>query len=288
MKQKEEFVKCYGRSLSTSKMVQIGEAVGVVAQSIGGTRTQLTLRTFHVEVRSRSAVDASVIIKKSGVIVIDDLRTINTKDEEGKDLELVISRSAELRVIDPKQDVVIATHNIPYGSSIYIKEGDVKKGDVICDWDPYNAVIVSEIDGTTEFDYIEEGVTFRLEQDDLTGFKQKVIIDSRNRKQSPTIIIRGSKKDGDRSYSIPVGANVSLDEGQKIKKGTILCKIPRTIGSSGDITGGLPRVAELFEARNPSNPVVSEIDGIVSFGPKLKEVIKKLLLLLKMTRLKNT
>ena len=283
-------VKCYGRSLSTSKMAQIGEAVGVVAaQSIGEPGTQLTLRTFHVGgTASRSAVDASVIIKKPGIIVIDDLRTINTTDEEGNDVELVISRSAELRVIDPKQDVVIATHNIPYGSSIYIKEGEVKKGDVICDWDPYNAVIVSEIDGTTEFDYIEEGVTYRLEQDDLTGFKQKVIIDSRNRKQSPTIIIKGSKKDGERSYSIPVGANVSLDEGQKIKKGTILCKIPRTIGSSGDITGGLPRVTQLFEARNPSNPaIVSEIDGIVSFGPKIKRGNKEIIITSKDEQIKK-
>ena len=204
---------------------------------------------------------------------------INTTDENGNSIELVISRSAELRVIDPKLDIVIATHNIPYGSSIYIKEGQVKKGDIICDWDPYNAVIISEIDGTTEFDYIEEGVTYRLEQDDLTGFKQKVIIDSRNRKQSPTIVVNGSKKDGQRSYNIPVGANVSLDDGQKIKKGTILCKIPRTIGSSGDITGGLPRVTQLFEARNPSNPaIVSEIDGIVSFGSKIKRGNKEIII----------
>ncbi len=282
--------KCYGRSMSSAKMAQKGEAVGVIAaQSIGEPGTQLTLRTFHVGgTASRSAIDASVIIKKPGVIVIDDLRTINTKNEDGNNIELVVSRSAELRVIDPKQDVVIATHNIPYGSTIYIKDGDVQKGDVICDWDPYNAVIISEIDGVTEFDYIEEGVTYRVESDDLTGFKQKVIIDSRSRKQSPTIIIKGKKKDGERSYSIPVGAHVSLDDKQVIKKGSILCKIPRTIGSSGDITGGLPRVTQLFEARNPSNPaVVSEIDGIVSFGPKIKRGNKEIIVTSKDEKIKK-
>ena len=283
-------VKCYGRSMSSSKMAQKGEAVGVIAaQSIGEPGTQLTLRTFHVGgTASRSAVDASVVIKKDGIIVIDDLRTIHTKDEEGNNIELVISRSAELRIIDPKQDVVIATHNIPYGSTIYIKNGNVKKGDVICDWDPYNAVIISEIDGTIEFDYIEEGVTYRVESDDLTGFKQKVIIDSRSKKKSPTIIIKGNKKDGDRSYSIPVGANVSLDDGDIVKKGAVLCKIPRTIGSSGDITGGLPRVTQLFEARNPSNPaVVSEIDGIVTFGPKIKRGNKEIIVTSKDEKVKK-
>ena len=274
-------VKCYGRSLSTSKMVQIGEAVGVIAaQSIGEPGTQLTLRTFHVGgTASRSAIDSSIIIKKAGTIIIDDLKTIKTKNDEGKNIELVISRSAELRIIDLEKDVVLATHNIPYGSTIYIKSGKVNEGDVICDWDPYNAVIISEIDGTSKFDFIEEGVTYRLESDDLTGFQQKVIIDSRNRKQSPTINIVGSKKDGSRSYNIPVGANVSLDDNQKIKKGTILCKIPRSIGSSGDITGGLPRVTQLFEARNPSNPaIVSEIDGIVSFGTKIKRGNKEIII----------
>ena len=283
-------VKCYGRSMSTSKMAQQGDAVGVIAaQSIGEPGTQLTLRTFHVGgTASRSAVDASVVIKKEGTILIDDLRTLNTKDDDGNDVELVISRSAELRVIDVKKDMVIATHALPYGSTIYIKDGKVKKGDVICDWDPYNAVIISEIDGTTEFDYIEEGVTFRVESDDLTGFKQKVIIDSRSRKQSPTIIINGNKKDGQRSYSIPVGAHVSLEDDKKIKKGQILCKIPRTIGSSGDITGGLPRVTQLFEARNPSNPaVVSEIDGIVSFGPKIKRGNKEVIITSKDEQIKK-
>ncbi|MDG1718473.1 MAG: DNA-directed RNA polymerase subunit beta', partial [Flavobacteriales bacterium] len=282
--------KCYGRSMSSAKMAQKGEAVGVIAaQSIGEPGTQLTLRTFHVGgTASRSAIDASVMIKKPGIIVIDDLRTINTKNEDGNNIELVVSRSAELRVIDPKQDVVIATHNIPYGSTIYIKDGEVKKGDVICDWDPYNAVIISEIDGVTEFDYLEEGLTYRVESDDLTGFKQKVIIDSRSRKQSPTIIIKGNKKDGERSYSIPVGAHVSLDDKKVIKKGSILCKIPRTIGSSGDITGGLPRVTQLFEARNPSNPaVVSEIDGIVSFGTKIKRGNKEIIVTSKDEKIKK-
>ena len=274
-------IKCYGRSLSTSKMAQLGEAVGVVAaQSIGEPGTQLTLRTFHVGgTASRSAVDASIIIKKEGELIIDDLKTVKTLDEDGNSLELVISRSAEMRVVDVKNDTVVETHNIPYGASIYTTKGKVKQGDLVCDWDPYNAVIIAEIDGTTKFDFIEEGVTYRIESDDLTGFKQKVIIDSRSRKNSPTIIIEGNKKDGSRSYNIPVGANVSLEDNQKIKKGTILCKIPRTVGSSGDITGGLPRVTQLFEARNPSNPaIVSEIDGIVSFGPKIKRGNKEIII----------
>jgi DNA-directed RNA polymerase subunit beta' len=282
--------KCYGRSLSTSKMAQRGETVGVIAaQSIGEPGTQLTLRTFHVGgTASRSAVDASIVIKNAGRTIVEDLRTIQSVNDDGEKVELVISRSAEMRVIDKKSDVVIASHNIPYGSTIFIKDGDVEKGDIICSWDPYNAVIISEIDGTSKFDYIQEGVTFRVESDEQTGFQEKVIIDSRNRKQSPTIIIEGSKKDGVRNYSIPVGAHISLDDNQKIKRGTILCKIPRTIGSSGDITGGLPRVTELFEARNPSNPaVVSEIDGIISFGPKIKRGNKEVIVTSKAEEIKK-
>ena len=282
--------KCYGRSLSTSKMAQRGETVGVIAaQSIGEPGTQLTLRTFHVGgTASRSAVDASIVIKNAGSTIVEDLRTIQSVNDDGEKVELVISRSAEMRVIDKKSDVVIATHNIPYGSTIFIKDGDVEKGDVICSWDPYNAVIISEIDGISKFDYIQEGVTFRVESDEQTGFQEKVIIDSRNRKQSPTIIIEGSKKDGVRNYSIPVGSHISLDDNQKIKRGTILCKIPRTIGSSGDITGGLPRVTELFEARNPSNPaVVSEIDGIISFGPKIKRGNKEVIVTSKTEEIKK-
>jgi DNA-directed RNA polymerase subunit beta' len=256
-------VNCYGKSLSTNRMAQVGEAVGVVAaQSVGEPGTQLTLRTFHVGgTASRSEVDSSITIKKDGRLEIEDLKTVKTTNKDGDKIEIVISRSAETKVIDDKNGVILSSTIIPYGSSIFIKEGNVKKGDVICEWDPYNAVIISEIAGKVEFVDIEEGVSYRTESDEQTGFQEKVIIDSRNRKNSPTIQI------GDKNYSVPVGSHLAVDDGSKIKAGAILAKIPRSAGSSGDITGGLPRVTEMFEARNPSNPaVVSEIDGSVSFG----------------------
>jgi len=256
-------VNCYGKSLSTNRMAQVGEAVGVVAaQSVGEPGTQLTLRTFHVGgTASRSEVDSSITIKKDGRLEIEDLRTVNTTNKDGDKIEIVISRSAETRVIDDKNGIILSSTIVPYGSTIFIKEGNVKKGDVICEWDPYNAVIISEIAGKVEFVDIEEGVSYRTESDEQTGHQEKVIIDSRNRKNSPTIQI------GDKNYSVPVGSHLAVDDGSKIKAGAILAKIPRSAGSSGDITGGLPRVTEMFEARNPSNPgVVSEIDGSVSFG----------------------
>ena len=256
-------VNCYGKSLSTNRMAQVGEAVGVVAaQSVGEPGTQLTLRTFHVGgTASRSEVDSSITIKKDGRLEIEDLRTVKTTNKDGDKIEVVISRSAETRVIDDKNGVILSSTIVPYGSTIFIKEGNVKKGDVVCEWDPYNAVIISEIAGKVEFVDIEEGVSYRTESDEQTGHQEKVIIDSRNRKNSPTIQI------GDKNYSVPVGSHLAVDDGSKIKAGAILAKIPRSAGSSGDITGGLPRVTEMFEARNPSNPaVVSEIDGSVSFG----------------------
>ena len=256
-------VNCYGKSLSTNRMAQVGEAVGVVAaQSVGEPGTQLTLRTFHVGgTASRSEVDSSITIKKDGRLEIEDLRTVKTTNKDGDKIEIVISRSAETRVIDDKNGVILSSTIVPYGSTIFIKEGNVKKGDVVCEWDPYNAVIISEIAGKVEFVDIEEGVSYRTESDEQTGHQEKVIIDSRNRKKSPTIQI------GDKNYSVPVGSHLAVDDGNKIKAGAILAKIPRSAGSSGDITGGLPRVTEMFEARNPSNPaVVSEIDGSVSFG----------------------
>jgi DNA-directed RNA polymerase subunit beta' len=256
-------VNCYGKSLSTNRMAQVGEAVGVVAaQSVGEPGTQLTLRTFHVGgTASRSEVDSSITIKKDGRLEIEDLRTVKTTNKDGDKIEIVISRSAETRVIDDKNGVILSSTIVPYGSTIFIKEGNVKKGDVVCEWDPYNAVIVSEIAGKVEFVDIEEGVSYRTESDEQTGHQEKVIIDSRNRKNSPTIQI------GDKNYSVPVGSHLAVEDGSKIKAGAILAKIPRSAGSSGDITGGLPRVTEMFEARNPSNPaVVSEIDGSVSFG----------------------
>ena len=256
-------VNCYGKSLSTNRMAQVGEAVGVVAaQSVGEPGTQLTLRTFHVGgTASRSEVDSSITIKKDGRLEIDDLRTVKTTNKDGEKIEIVISRSAETRVIDDKNGVILSTKIVPYGSTIFIKDGNVKKGDVICEWDPYNAVIISEVAGKVEFVDIEEGVSYRTESDEQTGYQEKVIIDSRNRKSSPTIQI------GDKNYSVPVGSHLAVEDASKIKAGAILAKIPRSGGSSGDITGGLPRVTEMFEARNPSNPaVVSEIDGSVSFG----------------------
>ena len=256
-------VNCYGKSLSTNRMAQVGEAVGVVAaQSVGEPGTQLTLRTFHVGgTASRSEVDSSITIKKDGRLEIEDLRTVKTTNKDGDKIEIVISRSAETRVIDDKNGVILSSTIVPYGSTIFIKEGNVKKGDVVCEWDPYNAVIISEIAGKVEFVDIEEGVSYRTESDEQTGHQEKVIIDSRNRKNSPTIQI------GDKNYSVPVGSHLAVDDGSNIKAGAILAKIPRSAGSSGDITGGLPRVTEMFEARNPSNPaVVSEIDGSVTFG----------------------
>ena len=253
---------CYGKSLSTNRMAQVGEPVGVVAaQSVGEPGTQLTLRTFHVGgTASRSEVDSSIIIKKDGRLEIEDLRTVKSKDKAGNVVEIVVSRAAETKVIDDKNGVIISSSIVPYGSTIFIKEGPVKKGDKVCEWDPYNAVIVSEIAGKIEFNDITEGVSYRTESDEQTGYKEKVIIDSRNKKLSPSLTI------GDKNYSIPVGAHLAVEDGEKVNAGEILVKIPRSGSSSGDITGGLPRVTEMFEARNPSNPaVVTEVDGSVSF-----------------------
>jgi DNA-directed RNA polymerase subunit beta' len=259
--------KCYGISLATGRMAQVGEAVGVVAaQSVGEPGTQLTLRTFHVGgTASRSEVDSSLIVKKDGNLEIEDLKTVINKNSEGIKNEIVISRTAEAKVVDSKTGFVLSTNIIPYGSIILKKSGKVSKDDVICEWDPYNAVIISDISGNVQFNDIQEGVTSRVESDEQTGHKENVIIDSRNKKLSPSITI--SLKKDEKTFNIPVGAHVSVSDKDKIEAGTILAKIPRSAGSSGDITGGLPRVTEMFEARNPSNPaVVTEIDGIVSLG----------------------
>jgi len=261
--------KCYGRNLATGRMVQRGEAVGVIAaQSIGEPGTQLTLRTFHVGGTASNIAAASKLeAKYDGIIEIDELRTVKRKNNDGESVEVVIGRSAEMRIIDANTRIVLTTGNIPYGSQVYVKpNAKVKKGDLICDWDPYNAVIVSEFGGKIEFENIEEGVTYREESDEQTGFKEKVIVESRDKSKNPAIKIIANKEVL-RTYNIPVGAHVIVNDGAKIESGQILVKIPRTAGKTGDITGGLPRVTELFEARNPSNPaVVSEIDGVVSFG----------------------
>ncbi len=262
--------KCYGRNLSTSKMVQKGEAVGVVAaQSIGEPGTQLTLRTFHVGgVAGNISEENAVIARFDGVAEIEDLKTVKGTDAEGKAAEIVISRTAEIKILDAKTKILLSSKNIPYGSTLNIKNGaKVTKGDVICQWDPFNGVIVSEFSGKIEFENIEQGITYQVEIDEQTGFQEKVISESRNKKMIPTLLIVDSKGNTLRSYNLPVGAHLIVNEGDKIKEGKVLVKIPRKSAKSGDITGGLPRVTELFEARNPSNPaVVSEIDGVVSFG----------------------
>ncbi|MFM7177567.1 MAG: DNA-directed RNA polymerase subunit beta' [Bacteroidota bacterium] len=263
--------KCYGRNLATGRMVCKGEAVGVIAaQSIGEPGTQLTLRTFHVGgTASRSATESQLLAKFGGVLEFEEVRTIASKSGKNN-VEVVLGRSGEVRIIDPTTKAVLATNNIPYGSTLHVKNGkQVEKGQLICEWDPYNAVIVSEIGGKIEFEHIEENITFREESDEQTGYKEKVIIDSRDRTKNPVIKIMtdGRSKEMLKAYNIPVGAHIVVNEGQSVEGGQVLVKIPRTTGKSGDITGGLPRVTELFEARNPSNPaVVSEIDGVVSYG----------------------
>ncbi len=262
--------KCYGRNLSTGKMVQIGESVGVIAaQSIGEPGTQLTLRTFHVGgTASNITAESSVIAKYDGKIEIDELRTVQREDPDtGDKVDVVIGRLAELRIVDKNTGISLTTHNIPYGSTLFTKEGtEVKKGDLICQWDPYNALIISEVDGNVKFENVIEGVTYREESDEQTGFKEKVIVESRDRTKNPIVKISDSKGT-EKTYNLPVGSHIAVSEGDKVKAGQVLVKIPRAVGKSGDITGGLPRVTELFEARNPSNPaVVSEIDGEVAFG----------------------
>ena len=262
--------KCYGRNLATGKMVQRGEAVGVVAaQSIGEPGTQLTLRTFHVGgIAGNISEENKLIVKFDGIAEIDDLKTVKGKDSEGNEIDIVISRTSEIKLVDKKTGIVLSTNNIPYGSSIFVKSGDkIKKDTVVCQWDPYNGVIISEFSGKVRYENIEQGVTYQVEIDEQTGFQEKVISESRNKKLIPTLLVEDAKGNLIRSYNLPLGAHIMVDDGEKISLGKILVKIPRKSAKAGDITGGLPRVTELFEARNPSNPaVVSEIDGVVSFG----------------------
>lgn len=262
--------KCYGRNLATGKMVQKGEAVGVVAaQSIGEPGTQLTLRTFHVGgIAGNISEENNLTVKFDGVAEIEDLKTVKGKDNEGNDINIVISRTSEIKLVDKKTGIILSTNNIPYGSTIFVKNGQkLKKGTVVCQWDPYNGVIISEFSGKVKFENIEQGVTYQVEIDEQTGFQEKVISESRNKKLIPTLHIEDGKGGVVRSYNLPVGAHLMIEDNEEIEIGKILVKIPRKSSKAGDITGGLPRVTELFEARNPSNPaVVSEIDGVVSFG----------------------
>jgi DNA-directed RNA polymerase subunit beta' len=261
--------KCYGRNLASGRMVQKGEAVGVIAaQSIGEPGTQLTLRTFHVGgTANKAATESELKAKFSGKLELEEVKTVAFKSGEKK-VDVVIGRSGEFRIVDTKTGTVLTTSNIPYGAHLFAKNGDkVEKGQLICSWDPYNAVILSEFPGKIDFEHIEEGLTFREESDEQTGYKEKVIIETRDKTRNPLIKITDEKKEMIKGYNIPVGAHIMVNKGQKIQAGDILVKIPRSTGRSGDITGGLPRVTELFEARNPSNPaVVSEIDGVISYG----------------------
>jgi len=260
--------KCYGRNLSTGFMVERGEAVGVIAaQSIGEPGTQLTLRTFHVGgTASNIAVEARITAKFDGIVEFEDLKHLTTLNSEGEKVAVVMGRTGEIKIFDEKSEKQLISNHVPYGAFLNVKKGaKVSKGDQLCFWDPYNAVILSEIDGKISYEYIEEGITFKDESDEQTGHKEKVIVDSRDKTKNPAIIVKSSKDE--KSYNIPVGAHLTVDQGDEIKAGQILSKIPRQIGKTRDITGGLPRVTELFEARNPSNPaVVSEIDGIVTYG----------------------
>ncbi|MDL2241309.1 DNA-directed RNA polymerase subunit beta' [Bacteroidales bacterium OttesenSCG-928-L03] len=265
--------KCYGRNLATNKMVQRGEAVGVIAaQSIGEPGTQLTLRTFHVGgIASNIATESRFVSKFDGLLEIDELRTVDAVDENGRAYKIVISRLSEMRVIDQNTNIVLATHNIPYASKLFFNSGDVvKKGDEIIEWDPFNAVIVAEFPGKIKFENFVENGTYKVEYDEVSGLKEKVIVESRDRTKVPSAQIVDMEGNVLKTYNLPLGAHVVKDEDAEIKPGEVIVKIPRAVGKTGDITGGLPRVTELFEARNPSNPaVVSEIDGEVSFG-KLK------------------
>ncbi|MEG0559235.1 MAG: DNA-directed RNA polymerase subunit beta' [Muribaculaceae bacterium] len=257
--------KCYGRNLSNNRMVQKGEAVGVIAaQSIGEPGTQLTLRTFHVGgVASNIAAVSSIVSRYDGLLEIDELRIV-----EAEDHAVVVGRLAEMRIIEPTTKMVLTNANIAYGSKLYKKSGEmVKKGDMICEWDPFNAVIVSEVTGKVKFENVIEGVTYRVESDETTGLREKIIIESKDRTKAPEAQLLDLNGQLIKTYSLPVGAHLMVDEGEGLVPGEVFVKIPRAVGNAGDITGGLPRVTELFEARNPSNPaVVSEIDGEVNFG----------------------
>ncbi len=267
--------KCYGRNLATGQMVQKGEAVGVIAaQAIGEPGTQLTLRTFHVGgvAGGNIGTTSNIEARYDGRLDIDELRSIPYKDFDGREYHLVMGRSAELRIVDQKNDVTLFSALLPYGAKLYMQAGaEVHKGDLVAEWDPYNVVIMSEVDGKVSFENVIENITYRVESDAQTGLQDKVVIESRQRTKNPTLNVVDDEGNILKVYDLPVGAHIGVDNGQKLKAGDIMVKIPRSFGKAGDITGGLPRVTELFEARNPSDPaVVAEIDGIVSIAKKLK------------------
>lgn len=261
-------VKCYGKNLASGYIAQKGDAVGIIAaQSIGEPGTQLTLRTFHVGgVAGSASVESTLTAKFDGTIHFDGLRTVDSVNNAGNKVKVVIGRTGEVRIVDEKNDRLLITNNVPYGSTLNVKDGQkVAKGDVICTWDPFNNVIISEIDGVVAFENLVDGITFREEADEQTGHREKVIIETKDKSRIPSMNVAG-KKDT-KGYNLPAGSHIVLDEGEEVRAGQVLAKIPRVLGKLRDITGGLPRVTELFEARNPANPaVVAAIDGVVSFG----------------------
>ena len=262
--------KCYGKNLATGRIAEMGDAVGIIAaQSIGEPGTQLTLRTFHVGgIASVSKTESSLLSKFDGKVEYDSIRTTEYKDDEGNKSTIVLARTGEIRIVDAKTGRQYSSHHIPYGSTISVEDGQtIKKGDKICEWDPFNNVIISEFSGIVKYESIQEGLTFRSERDDQTGYAEKVIVESKNKRMIPTIKIISAAGEELRNYNLPVGAYISVEDGAAVKAGDRIVKIPRQLGKIQDITGGLPRVTELFEARNPSNPAVtSEIDGVVTFG----------------------
>ena len=263
-------MKCYGRNLATSRMVQKGEAVGVIAaQSIGEPGTQLTLRTFHAGgIASNAAANATIVAKSDCRVEFEELRTVDTVAEDGTAGKVVVGRLAEARFVDEHTDIVLSTQNVPYGSQLFVSDGQtVAKGTLIAKWDPFNAVIVTETPGVIQFEDVEEGVTFRVEEDEATGLRERIVIESREKGRVPSAHVMGENGELIRTYNFPIGGHIVVEDGQKLNAGDVLIKIPRAVGKAGDITGGLPRVTELFEARNPSNPaVVSEIDGEITMG----------------------
>jgi DNA-directed RNA polymerase subunit beta' len=261
-------VKCYGKNLATGYTAQKGDAVGIIAaQSIGEPGTQLTLRTFHVGgVAGSASVESSLLAKFDGTIQFDGLRTVLAENNDGAKVPIVIGRTGEVRIMDVKNDRLMITNNVPYGATLTVKDGQkVNKGDIICTWDPFNNVVISEITGKLKFENVLEGITYREEADEQTGHREKVVIDTKDKTKIPGIVMENGKEV--KNYNLPVGSHIILEEGEDVRAGQVIVKIPRVLGKLRDITGGLPRVTELFEARNPGNPaVVSEIDGVVAFG----------------------
>ncbi|MBQ5461015.1 MAG: DNA-directed RNA polymerase subunit beta', partial [Bacteroidaceae bacterium] len=273
--------KCYGRNLATAKMVQKGEAVGVIAaQAIGEPGTQLTLRTFHAGgVAGNAAANAQIVARNKTKLDFDELRTIDAKNEEGQDVKIVVGRLAELRFLDTHTGIALSTVPVPYGATLYHYQDElVERDTVIATWDPFNAVIVSEFAGKVEFEGVVEGVTYRVEQDDTTGMKEYIVIESKDKGIVPACRIVDKEGEVLRTYNFPIGGRINVENGKKVKAGEVLVKIPRSTAKAGDITGGLPRVQELFEARNPSNPaVVAEIDGEITMG-KIKRGNREIIL----------